>query len=109
MLMNGSVHRLEAGETDPTIVKFERYAFDLSRFTGGAAAAGFGVRERNLWDVAFPDADDPIYKQIADRISAPSCMTASSRRSIRSRSRCSALRSSARRAPAGRAARCRSS
>jgi hypothetical protein len=29
------VHRLEAGRIDPTIVKFERYAFDLSRFAGG--------------------------------------------------------------------------
>ena len=38
ILINGSVHRLESGRIDPTIVKFERYAFDLSRFTGGTAA-----------------------------------------------------------------------
>jgi lipopolysaccharide export system permease protein len=37
------------------------------------------VRERNLWDVAFPDPDDPTYKQVPthfraelhDRLAAP--------------------------------------
>jgi len=37
------------------------------------------VRERNLWDVAFPEADDPVYKQVPthfraelhDRLAAP--------------------------------------
>jgi lipopolysaccharide export system permease protein len=79
ILINGSVQRLEAGHTDPTIVKFERYAFDLSRFAGGVHLGALGVRERNLWDVAFPDADDPTYKQIPthfraelhDRLAAP--------------------------------------
>jgi lipopolysaccharide export system permease protein len=79
LLMNGSVHRLEAGKSDPTIVKFERYAFDLSRFTGGATIQNFGPRERNIWDLAFPDPNDPVYKQVPgafraelhDRIAAP--------------------------------------
>ena len=79
VLINGSVHRLESARTDPTIVKFERYAFDLSRFAGGPQLGAFGVRERNLWDVAFPDANDPTYKQVPthfraelhDRLAAP--------------------------------------
>jgi lipopolysaccharide export system permease protein len=79
ILINGSVHRMESGRTDPTIVKFERYAFDLSRFAGGPHLGALGVRERNLWDVAFPDADDPTYKQVPthfraelhDRLAAP--------------------------------------
>jgi lipopolysaccharide export system permease protein len=79
ILVNGSVQRLEAGHTDPTIVKFDRYAFDLSRFAGGVHLGALGVRERNLWDVAFPDADDPVYKQVPthfraelhDRLAAP--------------------------------------
>jgi lipopolysaccharide export system permease protein len=79
MLMNGAVHRLEVGRIDPTIVKFERYAFDLSRFAGGPQLQAFGVRERNLWDVAFPEPDDPTYKQLPthfraelhDRLAAP--------------------------------------
>jgi lipopolysaccharide export system permease protein len=80
LLMNGSVHRLETGKADPTIVKFERYAFDLSRFTGGQTAVqSFGPRERNLWDLVFPDPADPLYRQMPtqfrnelhDRIAAP--------------------------------------
>ena len=79
VLITGSVQRLEAGRLDPTIVRFERYAFDLSRFTGGPTVQALGVRERNLWDVAFPDPNDPTYKQIPthfraelhDRLAAP--------------------------------------
>jgi lipopolysaccharide export system permease protein len=79
VLINGSVQRVESGRADPTIVKFERYAFDLSRFAGGPQLGAFGVRERNLWDVAFPDPNDPTYKQIPthfraelhDRLAAP--------------------------------------
>src|ERR1043166_9199113 len=79
LLMNGAVHRLEAGRIDPTIVNFERYAFDLSRFAGGPQLQAFGVRERNLWDVAFPEPDDASYKQLPthfraelhDRLVAP--------------------------------------
>ena len=79
LLVNGSVHRQEAGKPDPTIVKFERYAFDLSRFSGGATVQNFGVRERYLWDLASPDPADPVYKQFAtqfrtefhDRLVAP--------------------------------------
>ena len=79
VLITGSVQRLEAGRPDPTIVRFERYAFDLSRFTGGPTVQAFGVRERDLWDVAFPDPNDPVYKQVPthfraelhDRLIAP--------------------------------------
>ena len=79
VLVNGSVQRMGSGRPDPTIVKFERYAFDLSRFAGGPQLGALGVRERNLWDVAFPDANDPTYKQVPthfraelhDRLAAP--------------------------------------
>jgi lipopolysaccharide export system permease protein len=79
VLVNGSVQRIETGKPDPTIVLFERYAFDLSRFTGGPKIQSFGVRERNIWEVANPDPNDPIYKQqsggfraeLHDRLVAP--------------------------------------
>jgi lipopolysaccharide export system permease protein len=79
VLITGSVQRLETGRPDPTIVRFERYAFDLSRFTAGPTVQNLGVRERDLWDVAFPDPNDPVYKQapgqfraeLHDRLIAP--------------------------------------
>jgi lipopolysaccharide export system permease protein len=79
VLITGSVQRLETGRVDPTIVRFERYAFDLSRFTAGPTVQNLGVRERDLWDVAFPDPADPVFKQVPthfraelhDRLVAP--------------------------------------
>ena len=79
VLVSGNVQRIEAGKPDPTIVRFERYAFDLSRFTAGPTVTTLGVRERDLWDVARPDPNDPVYKQspgsfraeLHDRLIAP--------------------------------------
>ena len=45
-----------------------------------------GIRERYIWELISPPADDPIFKQLPDN-SAPSCMIASWRRFIRSPSR----------------------
>jgi lipopolysaccharide export system permease protein len=64
LLVSGSIQRLEAGRPDPTIVRFDRYAFDLSRFAGGPIVQTLGVRERNIWDLAFPDPNDSVYKQV---------------------------------------------
>jgi lipopolysaccharide export system permease protein len=79
VLVSGNVQRIEAGKPDPTIVRFERYAFDLSRFTAGPTVTTLGVRERDLWDVARPDPNDSVYKQspgqfraeLHDRLIAP--------------------------------------
>jgi lipopolysaccharide export system permease protein len=79
VLVNGSVQRLEAGKRDPTIVLFERYAFDLSHFTGESTAVTYGVRERFLWDLANPNPADPVVKdnpgqfraEFHDRVVAP--------------------------------------
>lgn len=82
VLVNGSVQRLEAGKVDPTIVLFDRYAFDLSKLGEGSRSQGtnyYGVRERFLWDLANPDPNDPLLKaqpgqlraELHDRIVAP--------------------------------------
>ena len=36
LLANGAVHRHEAGKQDPVIVRFQEYAFDLSRLSPNA-------------------------------------------------------------------------
>lgn len=60
LLINGSVQRLESARPDPAIVLFDRYAFDLSRFTGGAAVTVYGIRERYVWELMFPDPKDEL-------------------------------------------------
>ena len=86
LLANGAVHRHEAGKQDPVIVRFQDYAFDLSRL----------VAERRPGDVRHPRTIDPRTAQSArptirctsDRpgTSAPSCTIESRCRSIRWRS-----------------------
>jgi lipopolysaccharide export system permease protein len=67
ILEQGSVQRLEAKNRDPTIIQFERYAFDLTQFTGAGATPTFNVTERYIWDLINPDPEDPYYKANAPR------------------------------------------
>ena len=79
ILDKGSVQRVEAGQKDPSIVVFERYAFDLSRFAAGIEGRSITARERYLWNLFSPDPDDPLFKQqrglfraeFHDRLAAP--------------------------------------
>jgi len=41
-------------------VEFDRYAFDLSQFTGGPQAVQYSIRERYLWQLLWPDAKDQL-------------------------------------------------
>ncbi len=82
VLENGSIQRQEPGDRDPTIVVYDRHAFDLSRFSGssvGTQTISYSPRERNLWDLFSPNPKDPLYKQqpqqfhaeLHDRLAAP--------------------------------------
>jgi lipopolysaccharide export system permease protein len=60
-------------------VTFDRYAFDLSKFTGGPQSVSYTVRERYIWDLIWPRADDALYvaqpeqyrSELSDRLAAP--------------------------------------
>jgi lipopolysaccharide export system permease protein len=67
VFQGGSIQRLEAGQRDPRIVMFDRYAFDLSQFTGGNQNVVYTVREKYIWDLIWPKADDPLYATQADQ------------------------------------------
>jgi len=79
VLQGGSIQRLEAGERDPRIVTFDRYAVDLSQFTGNAQNVVYTVREKYIWELLWPNPDDPIYKaqpdqyrsELHDRLATP--------------------------------------
>jgi lipopolysaccharide export system permease protein len=61
ILQKGIVQRHAAKERDPAMVVFDRYAFDLSQFAGGAQAIKYSIRERYLWQLISPDAGDQFY------------------------------------------------
>jgi len=79
ILENGSIQRQETKRPDPSIVMFDRYAFDLSQFSGGPQVVKYSVRERYLWQLLRPDPSDPLYKEqpgqfraeLHDRLLAP--------------------------------------
>jgi lipopolysaccharide export system permease protein len=79
VMQEGSIQRLESGQHDPRIVTFDRYAFDLSKFTGGPLNTSSNVREKYIWELLWPAPDDPLYvsqlgqyrSELADRFAGP--------------------------------------
>lgn len=79
LLQHGSVQRHVAGQADPTIVVFDRYAFDLSRFDAKPEDVKYSVRERYLWQLIDPSANDRLATteaakfraELNDRLMAP--------------------------------------
>lgn len=79
ILQQGVVQRREVNRRDPAMVVFDRYAFDLSQFSGGGSAVKYSIRERYLWQLMFPDPKDPMYveqpgqfrAELHDRLIAP--------------------------------------
>ena len=80
VLEHGSIQRLEAGHPDPRIVTFDRYPFDLTKFTAGPQATlGGNVREKYLWELMWPAPHDALYasqpeqyrSELSDRLATP--------------------------------------
>jgi lipopolysaccharide export system permease protein len=79
ILENGNIQRHERGKSDPNIVIFDRYAFDLSPFGKGNQDIRYSVRERYLWQLMWPDAGDRQHQEqpgqfraeLHDRLLAP--------------------------------------
>lgn len=61
ILENGSLQRLEAGQRDPAMVMFDRYAFDLSKVASLPTDVTYSAIERYFWELAFPKSDDRLY------------------------------------------------
>lgn len=79
-LQNGNIQRHRTGDRDPTIVRFERYAFDLSRLAGSPQPiTEYLVREHYTWELLWPNPHDSAWikqpgnfrSELHDRIVAP--------------------------------------
>jgi lipopolysaccharide export system permease protein len=62
IMRDGNIQRRRPKERDPAIVVFDQYAFDLTRLTP-EQHVNIGLREKYIWELAFPAADDPVMKQ----------------------------------------------
>lgn len=70
VLEDGNLQRFETGKRDPAMVAFGRYAFDMSKYAKQGQNVAYGVRERYLWEILWPPADDPIFKAYAPQFRA---------------------------------------
>jgi lipopolysaccharide export system permease protein len=78
VLQGGTVQRHQAGEPEPNIVVFDRYAFELSQFASNATI-NQSVRERPIWQLIRPAPDDTLIRsqpaqvraELHDRLAAP--------------------------------------
>jgi lipopolysaccharide export system permease protein len=80
LLKNGTVQRKEKNQRDPTIVVYDRYAFDLSRLSSSSQQQrNMSTRERYIWELIWPDPNDKALTatspqrraELHDRILAP--------------------------------------
>jgi lipopolysaccharide export system permease protein len=67
VLEHGSIQRLEAGHVDPRILTFDRYPFDLSKFISGPQNVIYTVREKDIWELMWPQPDDALYVEQPDQ------------------------------------------
>ncbi|NJL09149.1 MAG: LPS export ABC transporter permease LptF [Methylacidiphilales bacterium] len=70
ILQDGSLQRRTAKDQETSIVFFERYAFDLSQFSGEPTAIHYKPRERTLGDLLSPDPADPYFQMQPGRFRA---------------------------------------
>jgi lipopolysaccharide export system permease protein len=70
VLENGNLQRFEIDKRDPVLVAFDRYAFDMSKFSNQGHDVTLGIRERYLWELLSPQDDDPVYSQMPGQFRA---------------------------------------
>ncbi len=70
ILEDGNLQRFELGKRDPALVAFGRYAFDMSKFSNQGRDVTLGIRERYLWELLVPAANDSVYLQLPGQFRA---------------------------------------
>src|ERR1700731_2048783 len=70
ILEDGNLERFEAGKRDPALVAFGRYGFDMSKFSNQGHDVALGIRERYIWELLAPSANDPVYQQLPGQFRA---------------------------------------
>lgn len=64
LVMNtGSMHQQEGRPEEITVIKFDRYIFDLSNLTVGNGSVEYRPREMRMSELLNPNKEDPYYIQ----------------------------------------------
>ncbi len=67
-MFDGSIHRKTRETGAVNIIRYERYAFDLSQFGGDQEITFYKPRERMTSELINPDPDDLYYKNAPGRV-----------------------------------------
>jgi lipopolysaccharide export system permease protein len=70
ILEDGNLERFELGKSDPALVAFGRYGFDMSQFSNRGHDVTLNVRELYLWELLSMPESDPLYKQFPGQFRA---------------------------------------
>src|SRR6202012_1703119 len=70
ILEDGNLERFEVGKSEPALVAFGRYGFDMSKFSNHGRDVALGIRERYLWELLAPEDSHPIHQQLSGQFRA---------------------------------------
>jgi lipopolysaccharide export system permease protein len=70
---DGVLQRQQTKESDPSILVFDSFAFNLSQFASGPQVVNYSIRERYLWQLIFADPNDQSYIEQPTRFRAELC------------------------------------
>jgi lipopolysaccharide export system permease protein len=70
ILEDGNLERFEVGKSEPALVAFGRYGFDMSQFSNRSHDVTLNVRELYLWELLSMPESDPLYKQFPGQFRA---------------------------------------
>jgi lipopolysaccharide export system permease protein len=65
ILEDGNLEQFKDGKADPALIAFKSYGFDMSKYSNRSGAVTYGIRERYIWELLWPDPDDPVFVQTA--------------------------------------------
>jgi lipopolysaccharide export system permease protein len=79
ILIDGNLERFEVSKPNPTLIAFQSYQFDMSKYSNRNSEITYGIRERYIWELISPPPEDPIYQkftgafrsELHDRLMAP--------------------------------------
>ena len=63
VMSKGSMHQQEGEPEEISIIRFDRYVFDLSNLTVGNGTVEYKPREMRMSELIDPDPEDPYYFQ----------------------------------------------
>src|SRR5262249_31000567 len=70
VLQRGTVQQQKAGTSDPTIVRFDQHAFDLSRLANSSQGIRYTAPERYLWELRELASDPQLPRKEANQYRA---------------------------------------